>query len=134
MRSFESNPYSLDELELECPYSKCERTFYTENPTAIYCCDSHRGKHFREKNREKTEHNRLKTKKFNENAKILADLYHRNFRGLSERELRISGFHFDALDKAINTEDARTCYIFFSYGLAISKQNSKQYEIFKITK
>lgn len=133
MRSFTHNPDALDEIELVCPYSNCQRTFYTTNPNAIYCCDSHRGKHFRERNREQIERDRLKAKCFNENEKILATLYMKDFKVINERELIIAGFHFDWLEKASQGEDGRLCFIFVDYGLALSNDASLKYEIFKIT-
>ena len=134
MRSFERNHKSLDELELVCPYHKCGRTFYTNNPKAIYCCDSHRGKGYRHKNRRKIEHFRVRRKLFEKNAKIIQSLHSRKITKLSHRDLDIAGFHFDVLNKPKKTEDERVCYEFFNYVLAPSKENSNQYEIIKITK
>lgn len=132
MRSFNPDPEKLDQLELICEFPECGRIFYTTNPKAAFCCDSHRGKHFRLKNKERLDQERTWNKAFKENDEKLKKTFNQNEKILSKRELKLIGFDFNVLSKQKRTEDGRPCYVFFDFGLANHPDKENSFEIFEI--
>ena len=134
MRSYESTPELLDEYEMTCPYSKCLRTFYTNNSKAVLCCDSHRGKYYREINKERLNQQKEQNAGMLNNANVLKRLYESELKICSERELRIAGFNFRILGTPKRTTEGRVCYQFFEFILVKVAEEKDKYEVDVITK
>lgn len=134
MRSFESIPELLDEYEMTCPYSKCLRTFYTNNSKAVFCCDSHRGKYYREINKDRLKHERDWNKTFMSNAECLKRSYLIGEKLLTERELKLIGFDFKVMAKPVENKEGRTCFIFFNCGIMHHPTKPNLFEIFNAEK
>ena len=134
MRSYEPNPKKVDELELVCEFPRCSRTFYTTNPKAVYCCDSHRAKHFRKVNEERLKHERNWNNGFKHNDDALGKLFQMDEKLVSKRELNLVDFDFDVMPPPQQTQDGRLCYVYYEYGLVKDLSETGKYEIVKMKK
>lgn len=132
MRSFNPDPEKLDQLEMICEFPECGRTFYTTNPRAAFCCDSHRSKHFRLKNKEQIERERTWNKIFKKNGDILSSLYQQKEKLVSLRELKLLGFDFKVMAKPFKGEDDRTCFAFFDFGIVHHSSKPNMFEIITV--
>jgi len=134
MRSYEADPTKVDELKLVCEFPSCSRTFYTTNPKAVYCCDSHRAKHFRMENEERLKHERDWSRAFKMNYEILWRLYQQGEILVSLRELKLLGFDFSVMAKPAENKEGRTCYTFFDCGIMQHSSKPNMFEIYIVEK
>ena len=121
-----------DWMEKECPYLLCPKpTFYTDNISAEYCCDSHRGKQNKIKHKPENDLLKRENKQFKTNSAGLEKLYLKKIINPTTKDLRIVDFNLSIRKREVKIGED-TGFEYFDYVLVIKKDNS--FEIIKTKK